>query len=303
MKFFIIASLLLVGAFALPQPSDDDIVPEVNVAIKDAKALKEDPVDPRSSSMKVPEKEILASTGEDDAVYKTCTLTFEASKRGADFKKYMYKNICPLAAANMASCIRCKGPGGTCVEYMKFSNNASYKKYSTYAWVPKVAMSKFLNSGTHNTGMAPTTKEAFLAASKDKNCEVVSPAGAPKKVVSKRKSSAVYKTTTITFGHPKFKTFMYKNICPLAAHEMEECYRCPNAKGQCVEYQKFESAASFKKYTSYSWLPKHMLLAFFASGSSTNGYHTISEDDFNKGIKGHGCEKVAAADGNAFLQS
>jgi len=294
MKFLLVASLLILGTFALPQ-SGDDIVPEVDVAIKDAEALTDS-----RHSVKA-EGEELASASDGDAVYKTCTLTFEASNRGKDFKKYMYKNICPLAAANMAECIRCKGPGGTCVEYMKFNNEAHYQKYSTYSWVPKKAMSEFLNSGTKNSGMSSTTQAAFEAALKDKDCERVAPAGSPRKR-KRRSSSAVFKTTTITFGHPGFKKYMYKNICPLAAGEMEECYRCPNAAGQCVEFQKFSSNASFKKFASYHWLPKHMLMAFFSSGSSTNGYSTISEGDFDAGIKGKGCERVAAANGNAFLE-
>merc|ERR1711939_667987 len=296
MKFLLLASLMILGTIALPQSGEDDIVPEVDVAIEDAKALE------NHHPVKAGEGEVLASASDGDEVYKTCTLTFEASNRGKRFKNYMYRNIYPLAAANMKECIRCKGPGGTCVEYMKFSNQASFQKYSTYSWVPKKAMTEFMNSGTKNSGMSDTTKAAFEAATKDKNCERVTPAGSPRQSTKKSSSSAVYKTTTITFGHPSFKQYMYKNICPLAAGEMEECYRCPNAAGQCVEFQKFSSTASFDKFKAYGWLPKHMLMAFFSSGSSTNGYSTISEGAFNSGIKGKGCEKVAAADGKAFLQ-
>merc|ERR1711939_249092 len=204
MKFLLLASLMILGTIALPQSGEDDIVPEVDVAIEDAKALE------NHHPVKAGEGEVLASASDGDEVYKTCTLTFEASNRGKRFKNYMYRNICPLAAANMKECIRCKGPGGTCVEYMKFSNQASFQKYSTYSWVLKKAMTRFLNSGTKNSGMSSTTRAAFEAASKDRNCERVSPSGSrnrKSKRKSRRSDSSVYKTTTITFGHPRFKNY------------------------------------------------------------------------------------------------
>merc|ERR1712139_296488 len=282
MKLVLIACLLLVGTFALPKTSD--VIPEIDDAIADAKTLE------------VPESEPEELTEADSAkgnVYKIQTITFAGGQRGRDFKKYLYKNICPRAAANMKTCIRCKGPGGVCVEFMKFSSHAQFAKYGQYKWVPRRHMAAFMTSGTKTSGMSDVPRSSFTAALKDKNCEVVRPFGS-KRRSSKRKSrgGGYYVTTTITFGKPSFKQYMYKNICPLAAAEMVDCFRCAK-NGKCVEFQKFKSKADFVKYKKLKWLPMKHLRAWGASGSSTNGYHPISAAQYHRKMRALGnCERV-----------
>merc|ERR1712072_302737 len=56
-------------------------------------------------------------------VYATTTVNFGTNIKG--FKKWMCKNICPIAAQNMRACHRCPQKGGACREFFKFRNRAS----------------------------------------------------------------------------------------------------------------------------------------------------------------------------------
>merc|ERR1711988_1898388 len=115
-----------------------------------------------------------------------------------------------------------------------------------------------------------------------------------KKIVPK--PQVLFKTTTITFANglkgQHFRQDMYKNICPLAAKQMQEMYRCQNAQGQCVEYQKFANAASFKTYTKYAWMPTLRMVDWYESGSHASAYIDLTEKQFKDATSGLGCVKV-----------
>merc|ERR1711907_113043 len=289
--FLMIMSLLAASAFAFPQTGDTTAMESV---FESDPHYHADAVVPESAEQELAFAEEQLDATAPRALYKIQTVAFASGRKGSEFKRYMYHNICPLAAANMHTCIRCEGPGGTCIEFMKFSTKAQFERYKKYRWVPKQAMATFMTSGTQTSGMINSNKQAFEKALKEhKRCSVVKPHRSRRahRRHAKR-SKAHFVTTTITFGKGKWiKPWMYKEICPLAAKQMLECYRCKGPDGKCVEFQKFASVASFKRYTQFKWLPKRLLTKFFRSGSTTNGYTTISEAAF-KHKQGLDCERV-----------
>lgn len=112
--------------------------------------------------------------------------------------------------------------------------------------------------------------------------------------------TTVYYTTTIIFGSggphglggQAIKDYVYGTICPRAASQMKECYRCPSPDGKtCVEYQAFANQAQFEAYTTYAWLDKDMQDAWDYSGSTTTGYGSPMTKDAFYAAAG-GCEKV-----------
>jgi len=217
------------------------------------------------------------------------------------FKPYMYKNICPIAAAHMDECYRC-AHGNTCVEYQKFRDEAEFKAYQTLSWLPEKHLKAFVASGASVGKYADiASPAAFEAAMKATgHCEKVAPGKASEtELVAPAAHTAthkgpVYKKVVVTFGKMSFKPYMYKNICPIAAAHMDECYRCAHGN-TCVEYQKFRDEAEFKAYQTLSWLPEKHLKAFVASGASVGKYADIaSPAAFEAAMKATGhCEKVA----------
>merc|ERR1719353_2417863 len=136
-------------------------------------------------------------------VYATTKLTFGTNIAG--FSQWMYKNICPLAAQQMLMCHRCPQEDGTCVEYFKFRNEESFKKYKTAKWMPKPFMAKFVRSGTGTNGYTVISKAAYEKGKRN-GCQRVNP-------------PPVYAKTTIIFGKviKGYKQWHYNTICATAA--------------------------------------------------------------------------------------
>merc|ERR1719409_366360 len=146
-------------------------------------------------------------------------------------------------------------------------------------------MERYQSSGSTASGYGePMTKEAFEAAAHGAGCEKV--AG---------DTPTVYQTTTITFGPDStFKQYMYDNICPVAAAQLKDCYRCPSADGtRCVEYQAFHSQKEFEAYKRYGWVPPAMMERYKSSGSTASGYgESMTKEAFEAAAHAAGCEKV-----------
>jgi len=260
LRGFFAVALLASATLALP-PTPDQVVPETR----------------------------LAQAGE--PVYKTTNVIFG----DASIKDYMYKNICPIAAGHMLECYRCNdqtyGDHGRCIEYQKFASEDDFNTYTQYKWLAQKHKSAFLNSDSKTTKYEDLDEDSYNAAvtSTTMECEKVDP--------------TMWMTTTVNLGDGpvpapfhKFKDYMYTNICPLAAAEMDECYRCPSADGkQCVEYQKFTDVHEFTKYTQYTWLPSEGYEAFVNSGSTVTEYQGMLKDEFEAAITGSGCEVVTTA--------
>jgi hypothetical protein len=213
-------------------------------------------------------------------VYVTTTITFG---KALGFSQWMYKNICPLAAQQMLMCHRCPQKDGTCVEYFKFRNEESFKKYKTAKWMPKPFMAKFVRSGTGTNGYTVISKAAYEKGKRN-GCQRVNP-------------PPVYAKTTIIFGKviKGYKQWHYNTICPIAAQNMRACYRCPQKNGHCLEYFKFRNRASFLGYQKYKWLKKSYLQRFMDSGTRTTGYEEINQAEYEAGRKAASCSKVQPA--------
>ena len=46
----------------------------------------------------------------------------------------------------------CDCQDGTCLEFFKFRNRASYVRYQSLSWLPKKHLRKFMDSGSSTTG-------------------------------------------------------------------------------------------------------------------------------------------------------
>merc|ERR1711904_217294 len=140
-------------------------------------------------------------------------------------------------------------------------------------WLPKKLMEGFIKSGTKHTPYAAISEAQFEAGAEGAGCTRVEPV------------KPVYATTTLTFTKPGMAKWQYENICPVAAAEMAECYRCPQADGTCVEYFKFDSEADYKAYKTAKWLPKKLMDGFIKSGTKHTPYAAISEAQFEAGAE------------------
>merc|ERR1711998_592275 len=128
-------------------------------------------------------------------VYVKTTLGFP----DAETSEWVYKNVCPLAAAQMKACYRCPQKDGLQVpEYFKFGSEADFKAYKKFKWVPTKVMQLFMSGKWTATPYATVSEAEFTKAERKAKlgdgCSRVMPA-----TIAKPAKKPVYVKTTLGF--------------------------------------------------------------------------------------------------------